>query len=173
MRHDNQPITTPRQHTRSNALPPLLVTFVKLSPLKLARKMVKLNSLTCTIDSSPPDLPLQEFNPTYGDGFVSTYVLLPPSPGSLSVHLKSLEPVSTGLAVVVFIDGVFQCARHEVSLTGAPLLDVEFRIRQREDRLAGNQFVAREWRFEKISTGETAGRPLPELQAYVAGWPAG
>lgn len=115
--------------------------------------MVKLNSLTCTIDSGTPDLPLQEFSPTYGDGLVSTYVLLPPRPGSLSIHLQSLEPVPTGLAIFVFIDGHFQCARHEVSLTGAPLLDVEFRVRQKEDRLAGDQFVAHGWRFEKISAG--------------------
>lgn len=116
--------------------------------------MVKFNSLKCTLEVGQPPSPLSEYGTVYGDGVVETYAALPTSPGTFSVCLTASDPLVSGLAMFVFVDGVFHCNRNYVSLTSDTIDKVEFRVRQKEERFEASRSISREWSFEAVNAGK-------------------
>lgn len=62
----------------------------------------------------------------------------------------------------VFIDGEYQCNRNK-RCGGLPggrgdEADLEFRVRQKEEKLPNGKFIGREWCFTELRTG----KPFPE-----------
>jgi len=51
--------------------------------------MPTLKQLTCTVEWTGSNVPLQEFQPIYGDGYVHTFIAVPPIQTPFSVHLTS------------------------------------------------------------------------------------
>ncbi|KAF2146531.1 uncharacterized protein K452DRAFT_67012 [Aplosporella prunicola CBS 121167] len=119
--------------------------------------MPTLKQITCHIELSPSNASLREYDCTYDDGFVDALVAIPDEPAAFCVHLKSSGYIAPGLAMFVFKDGVYQCNRNKIGLriptadTPAYLTDVEFRVRQKEDRQGGQRFIGRDWCFEKLN----------------------
>lgn len=61
--------------------------------------------------------------------------------------------------MLVFIDGVYQCNRNRKGLitpdgTLTPdFYEVDFRVRQKEERVGTGKFIGRPWRFESLNIG--------------------
>lgn len=122
--------------------------------------MPSLKQLTCTIDDGARNEPLAEFNTTYRDGFVETYVAVQSRPLPFTIHLTSQGYIAPGLAMFVYIDGVAQCNRNRQGLI-VPKVDsrpeeteVDIRVRQKEVGFDNDRFIAREWTFEKLNIGD-------------------
>lgn len=122
--------------------------------------MPTLNGITCYIERSPQNIPLHEYEATYGDRFVSVHVQVPKTSAGFSVHLFSTEYIADGLAIFVFIDGVAQCNRNRQGLvkpgdkTERREYEVNFRVRQKETLRGDGTFIARPWEFKQLNTGE-------------------
>lgn len=121
--------------------------------------MPTLKQLTCQIERGPLNLPLREYNTKYADGFVETHIIVPTQPSPFSVHLTSDGYIAPGLAMFVYIDGVPQCNRNRRGLI-APTMDsklletnIDFRVRQKEDKVSDGKYIGREWSFEALNTG--------------------
>jgi hypothetical protein len=118
--------------------------------------MPTLKDLDCSIELSDSHRTLQEFGTTYGDGSVETFVPVPSRPQSFSVHLKSNNFIAPGIAIYCFIDGVYQCNRNRQDLKLRRASDstslVDFRLRQKEEKHKDGSMIAREWKFEKLSS---------------------
>jgi hypothetical protein len=138
--------------------------------------MPTLRNITCRI-LWPEGTQFKEVATTYGDGIVETYIPIPSDrPQKFYIHVQSRGYVYEGLAVVVFIDGVYQCNRNRVNLVrpknGKPiyasepikrgpkkgqrvnLSEVEWNIRQEEKPLGRRtQFLGSDWRFDDFNQG--------------------
>ena len=125
-------------------------------------KMPQLKQLTCRIESGSKNTPLIDYDPTYGDGWVKSFIAVPATSlgRTFSVHLTSHGYIAPGLAFFVFIDSVSQCNRNRVGLiqTTDPKekwrMEVDFRVRQKEEMLDHGRWIGREWKFEELYTGE-------------------
>jgi len=121
--------------------------------------MPTLKQVTCSVFTEN-DIKLREHQTTYSDGFVSSYVVVPPKSTKFNIKVTSEGYVGPGLAMYVFIDGVSQCNRNRTGLllpaTGVSKSDyeVEFRVRQKEEKLADGTWVGREWTFAGLDTGK-------------------
>ncbi|KAI9852614.1 MAG: hypothetical protein M1838_000062 [Thelocarpon superellum] len=120
--------------------------------------MPTLKQLTCQIEWSRSDVPLREYGTVYSDGFVQTFVTVPPISTPFSVHLTSKGYIAPGLAMFVYMDGVYQCNRNIYGLetpesTSDPTdCEIDFRVRQREQKLPNGSWYGKEWSFAKLST---------------------
>ncbi|KAL5121340.1 hypothetical protein ACEQ8H_000808 [Pleosporales sp. CAS-2024a] len=118
--------------------------------------MPTLKDLKCTIELSEGQRALQEFGTTYHDGSVETYVPVPSKPQSFSIHLTSEKFIAPGIAMYVFVDGVYQCNRNRQDLKLRKGSDsrsvVDFRVRQKEEKQSDGSMIAREWKFERLDT---------------------
>jgi hypothetical protein len=128
--------------------------------------MPPLKGLMCSIELTGTQEQLQEHDTSYSDGFVETFIAVPSKPRPFTVHLKSSEYIAPGLAMYVFIDGVYQCNRNRQELrTHDPHNSrslVDFRVRQKEEKQADGSMIAREWKFEKLNIGQYShGRTNP------------
>lgn len=123
--------------------------------------MPTLKQLTCTIEWAGSGVPLKEYSTAYSDGFVQTYVAIPPVSTAFNVHLKSNGYIAPGLAMFVYMDGVYQCNRNRRNLRipdgtmPRKCTEVDFRVRQKEEKREDGSFLGKEWRFEKLNIGET------------------
>ncbi|KAK7533654.1 hypothetical protein IWX49DRAFT_511281 [Phyllosticta citricarpa] len=122
--------------------------------------MPKLKQMTCKILLSPSDEPLTEYHPVYTDGCVETFVAIPDERSGFNIHVSSDSYIARGLAAFVFIDGVYQCMRFRGDLleeypgyTYRQDSQVNFRFRQKEEKIQGERFLGREWRFDKLNIG--------------------
>ena len=110
------------------------------------------------IELSESQQALQEFGTTYGDGFVETFIPVPSKPQTFSIHLTSNKFIAPGVAIFVYVDGVYQCNRNRQDLKLRKPLDsrslVDFRVRQKEERQDDGSMVAREWAFDKLNIGK-------------------
>jgi hypothetical protein len=122
--------------------------------------MPNLKQLTCTVEWTGSNLALQEHQTTYADGYVETYIAIPSTPIPFSVHLKSNGYIAPGLAMFVYMDGVYQCNRNRHNLripdenTTRRQTEVDFRVRQKEELLADGTFQGKQWKFEKVNIGK-------------------
>lgn len=121
--------------------------------------MPNLKQLTCHVEWSTSNLPLQEFQTSYADGFVETYIAVPAIPTPFSVHLRSRGYIAPGLAMFVYMDGEYQCNRNRTNLKipdGTSMkkqTEVEFLVRQKEEITGDGSFRGKQWRFGTLNIG--------------------
>jgi hypothetical protein len=109
--------------------------------------------LSCSIEIGETTTRLREFGTTYHDRTCETYVAIPSRATPFSIHIKSLGYISPGLAVYVYIDGVYQTNRNKRGAT-RERGELEFHLGQKEDLLKDGRVIARGWWFEKLNIGE-------------------
>ncbi|KKY19353.1 putative zinc finger zz-type protein [Diplodia seriata] len=118
--------------------------------------MPTLKQLTCTLEKEPSRSPLKEFSTNYSDGFVETYVAVPIERTGFGIHLKSSGYIAPGLAMFVYIDGVYQCNRHRQNLippdgtVPSDFYETNFRVLQKEEKTGKGQFIGRAWSFDGL-----------------------
>jgi hypothetical protein len=133
--------------------------------------MPSLKDLHCSIEIGRSQQVLQEHGTTYGDGLVETFVAVPTSPKRFSVHLVSSAYVAEGLAMYVFIDGIYQCNRNrrcvKDKVKRGQIVNrhslVDFRVRQKEEKQKHGSMVAREWTFEKLDLGASTMKTMSSI----------
>ena len=136
---------------------------------KLSPTMPKLKQLSCAIEWAPAGTCLPEYGRVYGDGIVETFIAVPERPQAFDIHLTSTGLISEGLAVLVFIDGQYQCNRNRTNLgscRSGDVLDssrVDIRLRQKERPIGDGTYLGREWRFDSHNIG----RLLADAKAHV------
>ncbi|ETN44925.1 uncharacterized protein HMPREF1541_09800 [Cyphellophora europaea CBS 101466] len=121
--------------------------------------MPSLRNITCQV-VWPEGTPFKEVATTYGDGIVETFIPIPASkPQKFSIRVRSKGYIYDGLAVIVFIDGVYQCNRNRINLVrpkkGQPVkrTEIDFRLRQEEKKLDKREyFLGSDWRFDDYNT---------------------
>ncbi|KAF2751039.1 hypothetical protein M011DRAFT_191425 [Sporormia fimetaria CBS 119925] len=121
--------------------------------------MPSIKDLICSIELPETKHSLPEYGTIWGDGCVETFVAVPSGPKQFAIHLRSNAYIAEGLAMYVFIDGVYQCNRLRQGLqdrrpSGEPLdrrTLIDFLVRQKEDLQPGGAMIAREWSFEKLN----------------------
>jgi hypothetical protein len=122
--------------------------------------MPSLKDLTCSIELSNDQGPLQELGTVYGDAFVETFITVPKEQQKFMIHLSSSNFIAPGIAMYVFIDGVYQCNRNKQNLKLRKPPDrrslVDFKVRQKEEKQEDGSMIAREWTFEKLDHGNTS-----------------
>lgn len=124
--------------------------------------MPTLKQLTCNIEWANAPVPFKEFGTTYGDGVVESYIAIPDSPTPFAIRLQSHGYIAPGLAMFVFVDGVYQCNRNRDNLNhsldpGAnvtEMSEVVFRVRQKEEQLPDGTWIGKPWRFEPLRIGK-------------------
>ncbi|RYN56672.1 hypothetical protein AA0114_g2723 [Alternaria tenuissima] len=125
--------------------------------------MPSLKDLNCVIELSESQQALQEFGTTYGDGFVETFIPVPSKPQTFSIHLTSNKFIAPGVAIFVYVDGVYQCNRNRQDLKLRKPSDsrslVDFCVRQKEERQDDGSMVAREWAFDKLNIASADDAP--------------
>lgn len=134
--------------------------------------MPTLKQLTCHVEWTPSDTPFREYGIGYGDGVVESYIAIPAGSTPFSISLRSDGFIAPGLAMFVFIDGVYQCNRYRGDLQNSNKLTmdclsdtVNFRVRQMEEHLPDGGWIGRPWRFEPLNIGIVlpAGRDFSNL----------
>lgn len=121
--------------------------------------MPTLKNLTCHVEWSSSNIPLQEFETTYADGFVQTYIAVPAIATPFSIHLHSDGYIAPGLAMFVYMDGEYQCNRNRTNLripdgnSERKKTEVNFIVRQKEEIMADGTFRGKQWQFGELSVG--------------------
>ncbi|OAL39171.1 hypothetical protein AYO20_01489 [Fonsecaea nubica] len=140
--------------------------------------MPTLKDLVCHVQWADTGSAFPEYGTIYGDGVVETYIAVPGHPQAFTIRLTSRKFIYTGLAMVVFIDGDYQCNRNRVNLQptkdDAPdnRTNIDFLVRQKEKPMGDGTYMGREWRFDDCNLGESlywirnveADPPLPVSQ---------
>jgi hypothetical protein len=114
--------------------------------------------LSCSIELGDTRLRLREYGTTYGNKTAETYVAIPNQKTPFGICLNTHGYIAPGLAIFVFIDGVYQTNRNKRGLK-QPTIDnptaANFHVRlgQKEDLLQDGRVIAREWCFEKLNIG--------------------
>jgi hypothetical protein len=121
--------------------------------------MPSLNNLTCTVELTPSNVTLTEHGTRYGDGEVETYIAVPSirksKPLTFSLHLRATGYIGPGLAMFVYIDGLYQCNRHRTSLRPDGRCEMNFRVRQEERQTnSGELFIGRDWSFARLDVSK-------------------
>ncbi|KAI7540231.1 hypothetical protein KC331_g9288, partial [Hortaea werneckii] len=120
--------------------------------------MPKLKQLVCSIELGQNRTPLQEYGARYSDGAVESFVAVPDTKIPFCIRLKSEGYIAPGLAAFVFMDGQYQCNRNKLQLRmpddGVPESDyeIDFCLRQKEEKTASGTFVGRQWSFAELNT---------------------
>jgi hypothetical protein len=116
--------------------------------------MPPLRQLDCQIEWAGTNTAFEEYGTAYGDGVVETYIVIPSSPQTFSVRISSKGYICEGLAVLVFMDGEYQCNRNRLNLQprkkglARNATEIDFRLRQKEKPVGDGSFIGREWRFD-------------------------
>lgn len=125
--------------------------------------MPSLRQITCGIELGPGNIRLKEYGHTVTDGAVETYVVAPEIPNiPFHVRVTSDGYIAPGLSAYVFMDGEYQCNRNRLRLrfpedgVSVDEYQIDFKLRQREDKTSDGTFVARDWCFTPLGTGKYA-----------------
>src|SRR6266536_1346213 len=101
--------------------------------------MPTLNRINCTVEWDNTKVPFKEYGIKYGDGVVDCFIAIPEAPVGFAIHLQSSGYIAPGLAMFVYMDGIYQCNRNRFNLrlpsSDIPrkLIEVDFRVRQKEE----------------------------------------
>ena len=121
--------------------------------------MPRLRQVICQVEWPETGLKFEEYGTVYGDGIVETFIAVPNTPQPFCIHLTSKGYIAEGLAILVYIDGEYQCNRNRLNLkppkNGQPRAqtEVDFRLRQKEKTIGGGAFIGRDWRFDCHNIG--------------------
>ncbi len=147
--------------------------------------MPTLKQLTCNVEWSGSNLPLHEYQTIYADGFVETYVAVPPVSTPFSIHLRSHGYIAPGLAMFVYMDGEYQCNRNRSNLKipsearTRKQTEIDFHVRQKEELMPDGSFRGKQWKFVSMRTDDanksfetlyhniSAKRPAPHDSQYI------
>lgn len=119
--------------------------------------MPTLKKLICSVEWSDSGISLQEHNTSYVDGVVKTHIAVPSKPSPFSIRLRSDGYISSGLAMFVYVDGVYQCNRNRQNLkipdgtSTRKQTEVNLHVRQKEEMMRDGTFRARQWRFQNLN----------------------
>jgi hypothetical protein len=124
--------------------------------------MPSLQGLHCSIELADSQQRLREYGTEYDDGIVETFIAVPSEPKEFAIRLESSVFIAEGLAMYVYIDGVYQCNRNRRGLEdrsgqAKPLGRhslVNFLVRQKEERQKDGSYIARPWTFASLNIGE-------------------
>ena len=125
-------------------------------------RMPTLKQLTCNVECEDSTIPLQEYQIAYSDGYVTTYIAVPDEPAPFSIHLRSDGYIAPGLAMFVYVDGLYQCNRNRQNLkvaneaTDKSQTETDFRVRQKEQMLWDGTFTGRPWLFTRVNVGTSS-----------------
>ncbi|KAK5718857.1 hypothetical protein LTR17_015537 [Elasticomyces elasticus] len=120
--------------------------------------MPTLKQVTCSIELGSTNAKLKEYGARYSDGAVETFVAIPETGVPFVIHIESKGYIAPGLAVFVFIDGKYQSNRNKLGLKmpgddiDPKRYEVDFMMRQKEEKGADGRFVGREWSFVELNT---------------------
>ena len=120
--------------------------------------MPKLKQITCSIELGQSRTKLREYGARYSDGAVETFIAVPETHVPFCVRVQSDGYIAPGLAVFVFMDGQYQCNRNKLKLSiptdNMPKnqYEVDFCLRQKEEKTASGTFVGRDWSFAQLDT---------------------
>lgn len=120
--------------------------------------MPTLKQVTCSLELGPNNTKLREYGHRFTDGGVEAFVAVPEADIPFKVHVTSNGYIAPGLAAYLFIDGQYQANRNRQRLqtpspsTNPREYEVDFYLRQREEKTSEGMFVAREWTFSKLQT---------------------
>ncbi|EFE34654.1 uncharacterized protein ARB_06417 [Trichophyton benhamiae CBS 112371] len=78
--------------------------------------MPTLKQLTCHIEWANCSIPFKEYGVTYRDGSVECLIPVQPASTPFSIRLTSSGYIAPGLAMFVYMDGVYQCNRNRDDL---------------------------------------------------------
>ncbi|KAK5062992.1 hypothetical protein LTR84_005068 [Exophiala bonariae] len=116
--------------------------------------MPTLKDLACVIQWANTGSPFPEYATQYGDSVVETYIAIPSHPQAFTIRLTSRRFICEGLAMIVYIDGNYQCNRNRVNLQPhkkdlpQDRSEVDFIVRQKEKPMGDGTYMGREWRFD-------------------------
>ena len=139
--------------------------------------MPTLKQLTCSLEWESTSVALQEYQTTYSDGYVETYIVVPDNPTPFSIHLQSNGYIAPGLSMFVYMDGVYQCNRLRRNLRmpeeDSPKhhTEIDFRVRQKEQILSKGRFIGMAWNFNRVNIGlflGPVGMPLRSADTVIA-----
>ena len=116
--------------------------------------MPTLRQLICQIEWADTAAAFQEYGTVYGDGLVETYIAVPNIPQPFTISVMSRGYIAEGLAVLIYIDGEYQCNRNRLGLKpprrgqSRDESEIVFRLRQKEKAIGDGTFIGRDWRFD-------------------------
>ncbi|KAK0286181.1 hypothetical protein LTR35_004615 [Friedmanniomyces endolithicus] len=120
--------------------------------------MPTLKQINCSIELGSSNAKLKEYGARYSDGAVETFIAVPDIKMPFYIHLETKGYIAPGLAAFVFMDGQYQCNRNRLGLKlpvdgGDPSqYEIDFYMRQKEEKGADGRFVGREWTFAQLNT---------------------
>jgi hypothetical protein len=126
--------------------------------------MPVLKQISCSIEigSGAKGIPLKDYAARYGDGIVESFVAVPKVKMPFSIRVVSRGYIAPGLAAFVYIDGECHANRNRLGLPmpgefkDPRACEIDFTFRQKEEKLPGGEFVARDWSFAELNTSECA-----------------
>ena len=122
--------------------------------------MPTLKQIHCSIELGASNIKLPEYGTTVGDGYTECFIAVPDTNIPFNVHIKSEGYIGPGLACFLFMDGVHQTNRNRIRLpmpgpgVKASDYEVEFRVRQKEEKTSDGMFLGREWTFALLDRGK-------------------
>ena len=121
--------------------------------------MPTLKQLTCHVEG-PGNIPLLEYDSEYQDGYVDTWIATTPPGVPFTVHLSSKGYIAPGLAMFVYMDGIYQCNRNRTGLVYASKSprdrEIDIRVRQKEEKDKPDRYIARDWFFAELDTCQSS-----------------
>lgn len=124
--------------------------------------MPTLRQITCSIELGPANTRLKEYGYNVTDGAVETYIAAPETDIPFHVRITSDGYIAPGLSAYVFMDGEYQCNRNRLRLrfpedgVSTDEYQIDFKLRQKEEKTSDGTFIARDWRFTPLNTGLSA-----------------
>jgi hypothetical protein len=121
--------------------------------------MPTLKQITTSIELGSGDTRLKEYDHRFTDGAVECFIMAPETDIPCHVRITTSGYIAPGLAAYVFIDGEYQCNRNrsclEVPAEGVDPAEyeIDFKLRQKEEKTSDGYFVARDWFFTPLKTG--------------------
>jgi hypothetical protein len=121
--------------------------------------MPTLKQLDCIVEWDSSKVPFKEYGVSYCDGVVVCHIVVPQGRVPFSIHLTSHGYIAPGIAMYVYMDGIYQCNRNRFNLvipddsTPCKQFEVDFRVRQKEERRGDGDWIGRSWRFEDLGIG--------------------
>ncbi|KAK5174103.1 uncharacterized protein LTR77_001183 [Saxophila tyrrhenica] len=118
--------------------------------------MPTLNQLECSIELGPGNTKLKEYGTKYRNGHVETFIAVTDSDIPFTIHLKTKGYIAPGIALFVFMDGVYQCNRNRIGLklpgqyVDPNEYEVQFHLRQKEEKSVHGAFIGSDWTFKEL-----------------------
>lgn len=103
---------------------------------------------------------MQEYGHKVTDGAAEAFIVAPET-SEIPFHVRVTSDgyIAPGIAAYVFIDGEYQCNRNRLGLqfpedgVSTNEYQINFKLRQKEEKTSAGTFIARDWYFTPLNTG--------------------